>query len=309
VTRPIYDPMRAPAPRFPRARLARVHDDAQLADLAAAYDGLDYAGRIRFVRRVTAAPDELLLELGEELTAGTPAESPGAQPTAATEAVAAETPAPPPAAPDAPPAGAPASPPSAPEAPPEPTPAPETPAAAPATAPAPEAAPAPEPAAEAPSAPEPAPAPEVAVPPQLPVPPDQLAQLPAAQLRNLAGEVGVDASGRKPEIAARIAEKVATAEQPAVTPEQISQAETANQPPAPDAADGQGAVETADGTTATGEIPADAASAPQTSAEPPAPAETPAPAPEAASDPLATTETPAAPAAGTTDAPTEGTAS
>jgi hypothetical protein len=223
VTRPSYDPMRAPAPRFPRGRFARVHDDARVAELEDAYERLDYGARVRFSHAVASVPDERLEELGAELFGDddTPAPPP-AQPTAqAAPAVA-------PPAPEPAPAESPAPAPAA-----EPAPAPD---AAPAAAPAEDAAPAPEPtpAPEATPAPAPAPAPDPpATAPELPVPPDQLTQLPAAQLRSLAADVGVSSAGKKDELAARIVEAV-SGEQPAVTPEQVAaDAASAPEPPPP----------------------------------------------------------------------------
>jgi hypothetical protein len=282
VTRPSYDPMRAPAPRFPRGRFARVHDDARVAELEDAYERLDYGARVRFSHAVASVPDERLEELGAELFGDD------------------DTPAPPPAQPTAQAA------PTAPAAAPEPAPAPEAepapaPDAAPAAAPAEDAAPAPEPtpAPEATPAPAPAPAPDPpATAPELPVPPDQLTQLPAAQLRSLAADVGVSSAGKKDELAARIVEAV-SGEQPAVTPEQVA-ADAASAPetppppppppPAPDAAPDATAATTAPAQAA----PADTAAAPDTLPQ--------------TAPPVTIPETPAAPADGTTDAPTEGTA-
>lgn len=68
MTRPTYDPMRAPAPAFPRHRFSRVMPEEQVAALAAAYDTLAYGARVRFTRAVTSAPDQRLEELAAELS-------------------------------------------------------------------------------------------------------------------------------------------------------------------------------------------------------------------------------------------------
>jgi hypothetical protein len=67
MTRPTYDPMRAPAPVFPRHRFSRIHDEATVNELAVAYETLTYEQRVHFSRQVTSAPDERLRELADEL--------------------------------------------------------------------------------------------------------------------------------------------------------------------------------------------------------------------------------------------------
>lgn len=253
MTRPSYDPMRAPAPRFPRHRFARIHDEDRVAELEEAYERLSYADQVRFSRDVTQYPDEQLGALsdrlsGAEASAEPPADTPvpsgdaeaarvnqeAAQVNPEATAAVEPAPTPPPAeetpqvaaaaqaapasapAPDAPADAAPAAPAAAPaaEAPAD-APTPDAPAPAEATAvPAPEpAAPAPEPAAAEPVA-EPAPA-APAVPPA-----DQLPQMKVPELQALAEDVGVAKSGTKAELVERIT--AATGEQPAITPEQVA---------------------------------------------------------------------------------------
>lgn len=61
MTRPAYDPLRAPAPRFPRHRFeAAGLDEAAVNTLAEQYDGMSYEERVRFTRDATRAPNEEL---------------------------------------------------------------------------------------------------------------------------------------------------------------------------------------------------------------------------------------------------------
>lgn len=61
MTRPSYDPLRPPAPRFPAHRFAAAGiGDAATAVLAEQYEGMDYDQRVRFVRDVTRVPNEEL---------------------------------------------------------------------------------------------------------------------------------------------------------------------------------------------------------------------------------------------------------
>jgi hypothetical protein len=319
VTRPSYDPMRAPAPRFPRGRFARIHDDDTVAALAEAYEALSYEERVRFAHRVTSAPDELLRSIADELAQADQEQPPvepvpaGAPEAPAVNMAAAQV------NPDAtpPPPGTPA------EGAGEPVPGVATPDPATTagvdTAPTQEqptgTAPAAQPAPEE----QPAPAP---VPPPLPVPPEHLPQLPAAQLRTLAANVGVDTSGNKQTLAARIADAV-SGEQPAVTPEQVAadaaQQQPAEEAPTPDAAPAAGEQPTPEpaptapdaeqptGTPGAGDpgTPAPPPSAPETAPEPAPGPDTPAPSPAPTEGAQEAPQTPAAAADGTT---TEGTA-
>jgi hypothetical protein len=205
MTRPTYDPMRAPAPVFPRHRFSRIHDEATVNELAVAYETLTYEQRVHFSRQVTSAPDERLRELADELAqadqgqTAPPAEPvPAADPAApAVNQAAAQAGETPPPAPDAQPQASIAA--GEPAIPPPPT----------VTAP------------DAPAA------------PALPVPPDQLPQLKVPELQQVAEQVGVAKSGTKQELVDRIT--AATGETPAITPEQAA-ADAASSPQnAPDA--------------------------------------------------------------------------
>lgn len=166
MTRPSYDPMRAPAPAFPRHRFQRVLEDDAVNELAAAYDRLDYAGRVRLARAVASAPDEKLTELADQLR-GAPEETP-----APTEPV-------PPTEPTAPAVNQTAA---------QATDAPPAPGATPTDL-------------TTPVAEQPAPPP---APPTIP-PPDQLPQLKVPELQAVAEQVGVPKTGTKAELVDRIA--------------------------------------------------------------------------------------------------------
>jgi hypothetical protein len=275
VTRPSYDPMRAPAPHFPRARFQRIHDDDTVNALAEAYDALSYEERVRFAHQVTSAPDERLREIADELASAdqdlppvqpVPAGAPEAP--AVNQAAAQVNPdaaLPPGAVPDGTQVTGPADTPDA-----ATTAGADTSAGADAATPTaeqPAAA-----AAEAPAGgqqPEPPTAPAAApTPPPLPVPPDQLSQLRVPELQEVAEQVGVPKSGTKQELVDRIT--AATGEQAAITPDQVA---------------------------------ADAASAPQSPADAAPQADTPADAAGAPTEPQTAPPTPAAPADGT---PTDG---
>jgi hypothetical protein len=309
VTRPSYDPMRAPAPRFPRGRFARIHDDDTVAALAEAYEALSYEERVRFAHRVTSAPDELLRSIADELAQADQEQTPvepvpaGAPEAPAVNQAAAQV------NPDAtpPPPGTPVE--GAGE------PVPGVPTADPATIAGADTAAAQEQPAQAPPAQQPA---EQAapVPPPLPVPPEQLPQLPAAQLRTLAANVGVDTSGNKQVLAARIADAV-SGEQPAITPEQVAAdaaSQQAEQPPTPDPApaDEQPTPDATAQTPAANAGPGqpaprpteNAPSAPESAPEPAPGPDTPAPASAPTEGTQEAPQTPAAAADGTT---TEGT--
>jgi hypothetical protein len=71
VTRPAYDPLRPPAPRFPehRFRAAGLPDEA-VQRIAAEYEGMDYDARVRFFKDATRVPNE---ELSRRYADGTDA--------------------------------------------------------------------------------------------------------------------------------------------------------------------------------------------------------------------------------------------
>jgi nicotinate-nucleotide--dimethylbenzimidazole phosphoribosyltransferase len=274
VTRPSYDPMRAPAPRFPRGRFARVHDDDTVNALAEAYEALSYEERVSFAHRVTAAPDERLRDIADELAQADQGQPP-------TEPV-------PAGAPDAPAVNQ-----TAAQVNPDATPPPPgTPAEGVAAG---------EPAPTA----QPAPAGDAApTPPPLP-PPDQLPQLKVPELQAVAEQVGVAKSGTKQELVDRIT--AATGEQAVVTPEQVA-ADAAQQPagdttaqPAEATADATAqdpAANAGPGQPAPG--PTDATSAPQSAPDTAPGPDTPAAAPAPADGTQTAPQTPAAPADGTT---------
>lgn len=85
MTRPTYDPMRPASRPFPRHRFARVADDARVEELAAAYAALPYDEQYRWSRQVASAPDERLVELGEEMVSADPEAPPPAEPVPAAD--------------------------------------------------------------------------------------------------------------------------------------------------------------------------------------------------------------------------------
>lgn len=71
MTRPAYDPLRPPSPRFPAHRFtASGLPEEVIARLAEQYEGMDYDDRVRFFRDATRVPNE---ELARRYADGTDA--------------------------------------------------------------------------------------------------------------------------------------------------------------------------------------------------------------------------------------------